>query len=137
MFSEKAYNAIETEADMLLKIKYAYYHNFKGGASWCSSFFSNLHTWPSNPAGAIYSIEDNIGKVMIAERMQGNGSAFGRATPVMRDWINKKFAPCDSFCITGSISLITIWTFFKTVLVLCVKKSKPLQSTVIFFNIHG
>lgn len=86
LISEKAYTSLQSEADILLKTwKHAFYYNFEGdnGTSWSASHFSNLHTWPSSPAGAVYSIQDNTGEVIIDERLQGNGSAFGRAAPVM------------------------------------------------------
>src|SRR5699024_3394209 len=40
-------------------------------------------TWPRNPAGATYSIQDNTGQIVLDKRLQGNGSSYGRITPQM------------------------------------------------------
>lgn len=62
-----------------------FYEDFKGndGESWNEASFISLDTWPRNPAGATYEIQDNTGQVILDQRLQGNGSAYGRMTPNM------------------------------------------------------
>lgn len=62
-----------------------YEYDFEGndGDDWDSSKFDELHSYPS---GALsYSIEDNLGKINVAPRVQGNASAYGKVTPTMPD----------------------------------------------------
>src|SRR5699024_12876352 len=47
--------------------------------------FISLDSWPRNPAGAIYTIEEQTGKMTLDQRQHGNGSAYGRITPVMNE----------------------------------------------------
>ncbi|WP_164216507.1 gamma-glutamyltransferase [Virgibacillus sp. YIM 98842] len=63
----------------------AFHHDFEGndGDGWDSTVFANLHSWPGTPPGATFTIQDNIGQVVMDERLQGNGSAYGLITPDM------------------------------------------------------
>lgn len=88
LISEEAYNHLASQADRLLKEwEHEFYHDFSGddGDSWDTSAFVSLDSWPSNPAGATYRIQENTGQIILDERLQGNGSAYGRVTPVMED----------------------------------------------------
>ena len=88
MISEKAYSTLEPQADALLKeLQHAFYHDFSGndGASWDSTAFVSLDSWPRNPDGATFRIHQNTGQIVLDKRQQGNGSAYGRVTPVMEE----------------------------------------------------
>lgn len=63
----------------------AFHHNFEGsdGEQWDPFAFADLHSWPGTPVGADFSIQDNTGQVVLDERLQGNGSAYGLITPDM------------------------------------------------------
>ncbi len=63
----------------------AFHHDFEGndGDGWDSTVFANLHSWPGTPPGATFTIQDNTGQVVMDERLQGNGSAYGLITPDM------------------------------------------------------
>src|SRR5699024_1056737 len=62
-----------------------FYEDFMGndGDPWDETSFVSLDTWPRNPAGATYSIQDNTGQIVLDKRLQGNGSSYGRITPQM------------------------------------------------------
>lgn len=84
--SEKAYNALGPQTvDLLKRLQHAFYHDFRGddGDTWDSAAFLNLHSWPSNPPGATFTIRENTGQIVLDNRLQGNGSAYGRITPDM------------------------------------------------------
>lgn len=88
LISETAYATLETHADDLYKVwKHAFYYDFdrKNGDTWDSTAFISLDSWPRNPAGAIYTIEEQTGKMTLDQRQHGNGSAYGRITPVMNE----------------------------------------------------
>jgi len=63
----------------------AFHHDFEGtdGDHWEPTVFANLHSWPGTPPGATFTIQDNTGQVVMDERLQGNGSAYGLITPDM------------------------------------------------------
>lgn len=64
----------------------AFHYDFSGsdGDSWDPTVFANLHSWPGTPAGATFRIQQNTGQIVLDQRQQGNGSAYGLATPDMR-----------------------------------------------------
>ena len=67
---------------------YDYDFNGDNGDEWDDSKFDELHSYPS---GALsYTINNNAGKVEVAERMQGNASAYGKVTPTMPDVKNSE-----------------------------------------------
>ncbi|SFA99810.1 PA domain-containing protein [Lentibacillus halodurans] len=93
LITEEAYHLIEPQADSYMKeLQYAFYQGFVGddGNSWDSSDFVNLDSWPTNPDGAVYTIQDNTGQIDLDNRQQGNGSAYGRVTPYMEDTENSE-----------------------------------------------
>ncbi|SFA99767.1 Urease alpha-subunit, N-terminal domain [Lentibacillus halodurans] len=59
----------------------AFEYDFTESDEWESESFQQLFSYPSDAVN--YLVEDNIGKVEIDERMQGNASAYGKTTPVM------------------------------------------------------
>ena len=72
LISEEAYHLLEPQAESLVKgLKHAFYHDFNGndGANWDASAFVNLHSWPSNPAGATFSIQQNTGQIVLDKRL--------------------------------------------------------------------
>ena len=86
LISEKAYNALgPLTVDLLKRLQHAFYHDFRGddGDTWDAVAFLNLHSWPSNPPGATFTIRENTGQIVLDNRLQGNGSAYGRITPDM------------------------------------------------------
>lgn len=64
----------------------AFYYDFSGNDDdpWDPTVFANLHSWPSNPAGATFTIRQNTGQIVLDKRQPENGSAYGRVTPDMR-----------------------------------------------------
>src|SRR5699024_8854414 len=86
--SEPASGTLQTHADDSYKVwKHAFYYDFdrKNGDTWDSTAFISLDSWPRNPAGAIYTIEEQTGKMTLDQRQHDNGSAYGRITPVMNE----------------------------------------------------
>ncbi len=59
----------------------AFAYDFTNSEEWDSDSFQQLFSYPSNAVN--YLVEDNIGKIEIDERIQGNASAYGKITPVM------------------------------------------------------
>lgn len=68
----------------------AFDYEFTGSDEWESDSFEQLFSYPSNAVD--YLVEDNVGKVEIDERMQGNASAYGKTTPVMDELENNSEA---------------------------------------------
>jgi len=112
LITEEAYNLIEPQADSYMKeLDYAFYQGFIGdnGSSWDSSDFVNLHTWPSNPDGATYTIQDNTGQVELDNRQQGNGSAYGLVTPDMEETENSELLVRFKADETGNNQRLRLW----------------------------
>lgn len=62
------------------------YYDFFGEdeASWDRHVFDRIDTGPnSSPFDSLFSIENNTGKVKLNKRLEGRGSAYGRATSTM------------------------------------------------------
>ncbi|WP_010531675.1 M14 family metallopeptidase [Lentibacillus jeotgali] len=112
LLTEDAYNLIEPQADSYMKdLQYAFYQGFTwdNGDSWDSSDFVDLHTWPSNPDGATYTIQDNTGQVELDNRLQENGSAFGRMTPDMEETENSEMLVRFKADETGNDQRLRLW----------------------------
>ncbi|QKY70373.1 M14 family metallocarboxypeptidase [Lentibacillus sp. CBA3610] len=112
LITEEAYNLIEPQADSYMKdLQYAFHQGFIGddGSSWESSDFTNLHSWPTNPDGATYTIQNNTGQVDLDNRQQGNGSAFGRITPNMEDTENSEMLVRFKADETGNNQRLRLW----------------------------
>ncbi|WP_176448312.1 amidohydrolase family protein [Lentibacillus sp. CBA3610] len=68
----------------------AFDYDFTDSGEWESDSFEQLFSYPSDAVN--YNVEDNVGKVEIDERMQGNASAYGKTTPVMDELENNSEA---------------------------------------------
>ncbi|MBY7144675.1 hypothetical protein KFZ56_16775 [Virgibacillus sp. NKC19-3] len=93
LITAEAYNLIEPQADSYLKdLDNVFYQGFigKDGSNWDSSDFVNLHSWPSDPDGVTYTIQEHTGKVEVDTRKQGNGSTYGRIIPAMEETENSE-----------------------------------------------
>lgn len=90
--------------------KVVYDYNFNGNDEdgWDETKFDLLHTYPSDAVN--YSIKDNLGKVNVAKRIDGNGSAYGKVTPTMPDVKNSettmRFRVGDTL---GDNQIIRLW----------------------------
>ncbi|UJL45934.1 hypothetical protein KFZ58_16425 [Virgibacillus sp. NKC19-16] len=112
LISEEAYNLIEPQADSYMKeLDYAFYQGFIGedGSSWDSSDFVNLHSWPTDPDGVVYTIQDNAGQIELDNRQQGNGSAYGRITPDMEETENSELLIRFRANETGNNQRLRLW----------------------------
>ena len=88
-------------------VVYDYDFNGNNGDEWDASKFDELHSYPSDALN--YTISDNAGKVQVAERKQGNASAYGKVTPTMKNVknseLNMKFRVGD----VGKNHRIRLW----------------------------
>ncbi|OEH55524.1 hypothetical protein AQ616_04915 [Oceanobacillus sp. E9] len=89
----------------------AFHHDFEGndGDGWDSTVFANLHSWPGTPPGASYSIQNNTGQVVIDNRLQGNGSAYGLITPDMRSLTESELLVKFRFNELGNDQRLRLW----------------------------
>ncbi|UJL45935.1 amidohydrolase family protein [Virgibacillus sp. NKC19-16] len=68
----------------------AFDYDFTSSEEWESESFEQLFSYPSNAVS--YLVEEDVGKIEIDERMQGNASAYGKVTPVMDELENNSEA---------------------------------------------
>src|SRR5699024_4127838 len=68
----------------------AFEYDFANSDEWESESFQQLFSYPSDAVN--YLVEDNVGKIEIDERMQGNASAYGKTTLVMDELENNSEA---------------------------------------------
>lgn len=89
----------------------AFHYDFSGndGDPWDKTVFANLHSWPSTPAGATFRIQQNTGQVVLDNRQQGNGSAYGRATPDMRPLQESELLVRFRFDELGNDQRLRLW----------------------------
>ena len=86
---------------------YSYDFNGKDGDNWDSRKFDELHSYPS---GALsYTINDNLGKVLVDKRMQGNASAYGKVVPTMPDVKNSETTMRFRVGDVGKNQIIRLW----------------------------
>lgn len=112
LVSDTAYTILETQADDLYKVwKHVFYYDFnrEDGDMWDSTAFVSLDSWPRNPAGATYTIEEQTGKIVLDKRQQGNGSAYGRITPVMEEVEESELIIRFRACKLGKNQRIRFW----------------------------
>ena len=86
---------------------YDYDFNGNDGDSWDSKKFDELHSYPS---GALsYTINDNLGKVIVDKRKQGNASAYGKVVPTMSDVKNSETTMRFRVGDVGKNQIIRLW----------------------------
>mgnify|MGYP001184929194 CR=1 FL=1 len=90
---------------------HAFYYDFSGndGDPWDPTVFANLHSFPSSPPGATFSIQQNTGQVVLDQRQQGNGSAYGRANPGMRALEDSELLVRFRFDELGNDQRLRLW----------------------------
>lgn len=89
----------------------AFHYDFRGrdGDPWDATAFYRLDSFPSYPRGAEYRIQDNAGQVILDKRRQGNGSAYGRATPDMRVLEDSELVVRFRFDELGNDQRLRLW----------------------------